>query len=154
MNSLITVTLAIILGFISLSTHAASVPVVNGSMNVAGGANVQTFNAVQPDGWADIDISTSTVIFDVTTSFNGFTWNASSDGGTFVHAIGPISVIPGEGIVQAISGLAIGTTYQVNFEQSISRSTNAPQGTGGHWEVVFGAETKQSTFMVNPALKG
>jgi hypothetical protein len=135
------------------SIQAAFVPLVNGSMNVAGIVDVQTFNAVQPDDWVDIVLfATSTDIFDATTSFNDFTWVSSSDGGTFVHALGPISSIPGEGILQEITGLTIGTTYQVNFEQSISRSNNANQGTGGHWEVVFGAETEQSAFMTSPAL--
>ena len=131
------------------SAHAASV--INGSMNVAGGVNVQTFNSVQPDDWDDYpdNSGTSTDIFDATTSFNDFTWVSSSDGGTFVHAVGPISGLPGEGILQEISGLTIGTTYQVNFEQSISWF-NFPLGEGGHWEVVFGSETMQSAFMANP----
>jgi len=139
--------------FLSLSIGSAhAVTVVNGSMNVAGGANVQNFNGVLPDGWLDIELTSSTDIFDSSTNFNQFTWAPSTDGGTFVHALGPISGLPGEGIKQDISGLTIGATYQVNFEQSIARSNNVPQVNGGFWEVVFGSETMQSTFMDNPAL--
>ena len=129
------------------SAHA--VTVVNGSMNTSDTSiNVNSFNGVQPDGWMDIDPLTSTDIFDATTNFNGFTWAPSSDGGTFVHGVDAISVIPGEGIIQEISGLTIGTTYLVNFEQSISWNTGG-RGEGGFWEVVFGNETKQSSFMTN-----
>jgi hypothetical protein len=135
-------------GFFSGVTHA--VTVLNGSMNVSTAVNVQTFNAIQPDDWQDLFLGSSTDIFDATTNFNQFTWLPSTDGGTFVHALGPISSIPGEGIKQDISGLTIGATYQVNFEQSISWSTNAGQGAGGHWDVVFGNETQQSAFMANP----
>jgi hypothetical protein len=138
--------------FFAGSTQAATITVVNGSMNAAGSPDVQSFNGVLPDDWDDLDLSSSTDIFDATTSFNSFTWLPSSDGGTFVHAIGPPLInFPGEGIIQEIVGLTIGSTYQVNFEQSISRATNGPQATGGHWEVVFGAETNQSAFMDNPA---
>ena len=143
------VVLMLSLSFFVGSAHAASV--INGSMNTTGSPNLQSFNAVQPDDWDDYpDSSSSTDIFDATTSFNDFTWVSSSDGGTFVHAVGPISSIPGEGILQEISGLTIGTTYQVNFEQSISWFNLPGQGEGGHWEVVFGSETMQSAFMANP----
>ncbi len=147
------VLLMLSIGFFAGSPQAATITVVNGSMNAAGSPDVQSFNAFLPDDWDDLDPTSSTDIFDATTSFNSFTWLPSSDGGTFVHAIGPpLSNFPGEGIIQEIVGLTIGTTYEVNFEQSYSRSTNANQGTGGHWEVVFGAETKQSDFMVSPTL--
>lgn len=142
--------LSLSLSIFFFAGSADALPILNGSMNVADPVNVQTFNAVQPDGWSDIELGTSTDIFDVTTSFNGFTWSASSDGGTFVHALGPISTIPGEGILQEVTGLTIGTAYQVNFEQSISWSNNPTQGAGGHWEVVFGGESAQSEFMANP----
>jgi len=136
------------ISFFAGSAHA--VTVLNGSMNVAGAVNVQSFNAIQPDEWQDLSVGSSTDIFDATTNFNQFTWLPSSDGGTFVHGLGPISTIPGEGIKQEISGLTIGTTYQLNFEQSISWSSNPGQGAGGNWEVVFGSETMQSMFMSNP----
>ena len=139
-----------VLGISLSSENVYAVTVLNGSMNVSTAVDVQTFNAIQPDDWDDLFVGSSTDIFDATTSFNQFTWSPSSDGGTFVHGIGPVSSIPGEGIQQEIFGLTIGTTYQVNFEQSISWSNNAGQGDGGNWEVVFGSETKQSTFMSNP----
>ena len=139
-----------ILGISLSSANAHAVTVLNGSMDVAGAVNVRAFNAIQPDDWLDLFSTTSTDIFNDTTSFNGFTWSPSTDGGTFVHGLGPIASIPGEGIKQDISGLTIGAIYQVNFEQSISWSTNAGQGDGGYWDVGFGTETQQSMFMDNP----
>lgn len=130
--------------------YVQAVTVVNGSMNTSGGVDVNTFNATLPDGWLKVDPLSSTDIFDDTTNFNQFTWSPTSNGGTFVHALGPVSSIPGEGIKQDISGLSIGTTYQVNFEQSISWSNNAGQGAGGYWDVGFGSEVRQSEFMANP----
>jgi len=145
-----------VLFFLSFASFAGgtanAATVFNGSMGTAGSVNVQSFNGIQPDDWQDIGLSSSTDLFDATTSFNGFTWAESSDGGTFVHALGPINSIPGEGIIQEITGLTIGVTYAIDFEQSISRSTNPGQSAGGHWEVVFGGETESSDYMVNPAL--
>ncbi len=140
-----------LLSFAVFAGSAQASLAVNGSMNVAVPPDVNSYNGVQPDSWNDIAISSSTDIFDSTTTFNGFNWDSSADGGTFVHGLGPISTIPGEGILQEISGLTIGAVYEVKFEQSISWSTNQSAGElGGNWEVVFGNETQQSAFMSNP----
>lgn len=130
-------------------TPAQAVTVNNGSMDDTGG-NYNSFNALVPAGWTAIAFS-SPDIFDENTNFNGFTWNASSDGGTFVHALGSATPFISEGAYQDISGLEVGETYIVSFEQSISWTTTALQGDGGHFAVTFGGETIQSQTMTRPA---
>lgn len=112
-------------------TPVQAATVNNGSMDDTGG-NYGFFNALVPAGWTGIAFS-SPDIFDENSSFNGFTWNASSDGGTFVHALGSATPFISEGVYQDISELEIGAMYIVSFEQSISFTTTALQGDGGHF---------------------
>jgi hypothetical protein len=64
---------------------AGAVTVVNGSLTDQGG-NYNTFNGMVPSGWQQVPFGT-TDIFDANTNFNGFTWNSSADGGTFIHSL-------------------------------------------------------------------
>ena len=131
--------------------YAYAVSVVNGSMTDVGG-DYNSVNALVPSGWQQIPF-TSPDIFDENTNFSNFAWSASSDGGTFVHALGlqgPFNT--DEGIFQEITGLIIGESYIVSFEQSISFSSTGLQGDGGYFDVTFGNETKQSTNMIRPDL--
>lgn len=133
--------------FFTEPIHAVSV--VNGSMTDEGG-DYNSVNALVPSGWTAIPF-TSPDIFDENTNFSSFAWNASYDGGTFVHALGlqgPFNT--DEGIFQHIAGLTIGESYSVSFEQSISFSTTGLQGVGGYFDVKFGNVTKQSANMIRP----
>jgi hypothetical protein len=137
------------ISFYTGSTHAVSV--VNGSMTDIGG-DYNSFNGLVPSGWAGIPF-TSPDIFDENTNFSNFAWNASSDGGTFVHTLGiQGQFAPVEGVFQDIAGLIVGESYIVSFEQSISFSTTGLQGNGGYYQVTFGDEIKQSANMIRPLL--
>ena len=139
--------LSLCASFYTGSVYAVSV--VNGSMTDVGG-DYNSVNGLVPSGWTGITF-TSPDIFDENTNFSSFAWNASSDGGTFVHTLGLQGAFnTDEGILQDITGLIIGESYIVSFEQSISFSTTGLQGGGGYFDVTFGGETKQSANMIRP----
>lgn len=141
------VVLFVCISFPASYTHAVSV--VNGSMTDVGG-DYNSVNNLVPSGWERI-LFTSPDIFNENTDFSNFAWNASSDGGTFVHILGGQGpFFPNEGIFQEITGLTIGESYIVSFEQSISFSTTGLQGSGGYVKVTFGDEINQSAHMIRP----
>jgi hypothetical protein len=90
-------------------------------------------------------------IFDASTNFGGFAWSASADGGTFVHALSQVG--SDEGVAQTISGLVVGGSYEIAFEQSISNRAgfNAP-GDLGFWSVSLGSQTLSGASMTTPTL--
>lgn len=129
---------------------ANAVTLVNGSMNTSvTPIDLNSFNTEKPDGW-DITLGLgSTDIFDQNTNFSGFAWDASSDGGTFVHGLTFGST--NEGIGQTITGLTIGQKYVISFEQSISFYISSATGKDGLWDVTFGDTTLSSAPMTSPS---
>ncbi len=128
-----------IIGLMLYTNFALAALVTNGSMNHPT-ANTGTFNALAPTGWSQAPSSVD--VFDTNSNFFSFlSWAPSADGGTFLHAIGDSVNGFNEGVSQSISGLLIGQTYELTFEQTTS-STKL-----GHWQVIFGTEIFNATTM-------
>ena len=110
------------------------------------GGNYNVFNNRVPEGWS---VASGTPdIFDENTNFQNFAWDASGDGGTFVHA--NFFNTGQEGLTQTITDLIVGQAYIISFEQSISFRSPAFAGTPGRWDVHFGDSTLSSAAMVTP----
>jgi hypothetical protein len=110
--------------------------------------NTNTFNGGVPPGWTTT--AGTPDVFTGATNFAGFAWQSSSTGGAFLHGIGWDGNNYVESALQVgLTGLVVGQSYEISFEQSISNS-NFSQG-DGYWEVIFGAESHSSASMVMPA---
>ena len=121
----------------------------NGSLEGAPATvNRNVHNSQVPPNWT-ILAGVTPDIFNATTTFGGYAWLASPDGGDFLHGIGQ----PGwnEGFSQTLTGLTVGQQYTVTFSQSISDSTWATTGNSGHWNVTVGGTNFDSASMTTPA---
>lgn len=127
----------------SAPVHAATI--VNGALT--GVADFSIHNSVVPPGWTASQGSPDT--FDTTTTFANYAWVASAGGGTFVHALASTS--GQEAFAQDVTGLVIGQSYTITFEQTMAHP-DYTQADEGFWRVSFGAETYDSAIMTAPAL--
>jgi len=126
---------------VGISTAEAAL-VTNGSMNHPT-ADTEAFNELTPTDWSQA-LETTADVFDINSTIFGFSWVSSTDGGTFLHGIGGAdSGTWNEGATQAITGLVIGQQYELSFEQT-SGKNSLTDGSTGHWEVSFGAETQNA----------
>lgn len=132
-------------GLLALSVSPASATnfIVNGGFDGFLG-NTNHFNSTVPSGWTTLSLSPDT--FSGSTNFDGYQWSTSPSGGHFLHGIGFRS--GGESAYQILSGLAIGTTYEFSFEQSISRSFYG--SSSGRWIISVGGVTQYSSSMTAP----
>jgi hypothetical protein len=127
-------------------------------MDHTGGTNYIYFNGYIAPGWTQDDSGTNTSIYTtspdildpVMTAFS-MAWDPSPDGGMFAHMSGWIDGENQEGIYQTISGLSVGTDYEIIFWQSITDTNFTPSGQPGQFQVRFGATTQYSTPMAAPA---
>ncbi len=99
-------------------------------------------NANVPNSWSSIgtiDVGDGTFAVDCATGI----LSGSSDSGAFARGVS------GQGLSQTVTGLTIGATYFVQFEQS--RILNFGRATG-HWEVtMFASALSSSTITDTPA---
>jgi hypothetical protein len=146
---------------VSLSVAAGSagaVTIANGSMDHTGGTNYLYFNGYIAPGWTQDNSGTNTSvyttspdIFDPTMTAFSMAWIASPDGGKFAHMVAWIDGENQEGIYQTLTGLSVGTDYEISFWQSITDTSFTPSGILGQWQVRFGATTLYSAPMAAPA---
>jgi hypothetical protein len=108
--------------------------------------NHNTHNSAVPPGWTTTGGTPDT--FNGDTNFAQYTWAPSSTGGDFLHGIGLQPSWTESAQQLALDGLVIGETYEISFEQSISRSQWSQ--TGGYWRIMFGDETYDSEMMEIP----
>jgi hypothetical protein len=147
-----------ILALFAFLTMAASVMgqslITNGSLTgPTGPANI-------PSGWTATSGSVDTSFADGSNTLLGLYWDfaPSSDGGSFVHSIAGVVGGYREGFGQTISGLTIGQTYGISFEQSITNYNVAGPfgadyfaGNQAVWEVTFGSASQYSAVMLMPS---
>ncbi|VAW50455.1 hypothetical protein MNBD_GAMMA06-1578 [hydrothermal vent metagenome] len=131
--------LVLTIGLVLYTNFASAALITNGSMNHPT-ADTGTFNALAPTGWSQDPLSVD--VFDANSNFFTFlNWVPSTDGGTFLHAIGDTVNGFNEGASQSISGLSIGQTYELTFEQATSSTKS------GFWQVSFGTEVFNTATM-------
>ena len=146
-----------VMALLQLACGAQAASVSNGSMNDGNvGTDYNSFNTVVPTDWSTLqgtaDPLSTPDLFDADTTFGSFAWDASTDGGTFVHALDQGGDSE-EGVAQDIIGLLIGQQYAISFEQSISnRAGFNAAGDLGVFLVTFGGTTQASDAMATPAL--
>ncbi|KQY85520.1 MULTISPECIES: hypothetical protein [Roseateles] len=111
-----------------LMAHAADSLVINGSMNFSG--------AGPPTGWA--------VLVPGGESWHSFENHPSPEGGAYFGIQDLDAFSPrfnAGGITQLVSGLEVGTSYQLSFF-SMSNHTSLSPGAMQRWAVTFGTQTK------------
>jgi len=108
--------------------------------------NHNTHNSAVPPGWTTTGGTPDT--FNGSTNFARYTWAPSSTGGDFLHGIGLQPSWTESAQQLALDGLVVGDTYEISFEQAISRSDWSE--TGGFWMITFGTETHNSALMAIP----
>lgn len=149
-------TLFAIMSLLQFAGWAQAAIVSNGSMNDGNtGTDYNSFNTVVPTDWSTLSGTpeqlNSPDLFNANTNFGNFAWDASTDGGTFVHGLAEGN--SDEGVAQDITGLIINQAYAISFEQSISnRSGFNSAGDLGSWLVTFGGITQSSGTMATPTL--
>lgn len=149
-------TLFTIMSLLQLACGAQAASVSNGSMNDGNvGTDYNSFNTVVPTDWSTLSGTPDQLgtpdLFDANTNFGSFAWEASTDGGTFVHGLAQAG--SEEGVAQDITGLTIDQAYAISFEQSISyRSGFNAAGDLGAWLVTFGGTTQSSDAMATPTV--
>ena len=126
-------------------TSADAITFANGDFEGFTG-DTNRHNGTVPPGWTTTDGTPDT--FNASTDFSGYTWAPSNSGGQFLHGIGDQPDWTESAIQEAVGGLVIGNTYEISFEQSISRSEWSE--TGGYWSVKFGEEQHDSAHMEIP----
>jgi len=126
-----------------LAGAASSQVLVNGDMD--GTAAFVSFNAVVPAGWSPNSPNTPD-LWDETSDFGGMIWEPSLGGGPFVHCAGYIN---NEAVFQTVTGLTVGATYDISFEQAATRFS-AYDDVAGFWRVTFGASFLDSDPMPIP----
>jgi len=124
---------------------ASAQSIVNGDLT--GVADFTTFNAVVPPGWTGVWGGTD--LWNQTSTAFSTVWLPSNGGGTFVHGAG--NDVGVEWISQQVTGLTIGASYEISFEQTVSNGAGV-QDTHGFWRVDFGADTFFSSQMPKPPL--
>lgn len=111
-----------------LMAHAADSLVINGSMNFSGTG--------PPTGWA--------VLVPNGESWQSFESHPSPEGGAYFGIQDLDSFAPrfnAGGITQLISGLEVGTSYQLSFF-SMSNHTSLSPSAMQRWAVTFGTQTQ------------
>lgn len=120
----------------------------NGGLEgAAAGVNRNSHNGVLPPDWTPIGTADT---FDAATSFSGYNWAPSPDGGDFLHALDNGAGYR-EGFSQTLTGLVPGQSYTVSFFQSIASNTFGPSG-DGFWRAAVAGETFDSAAMATPPL--
>ena len=130
--------------------HAGAQTITNGSLT----GPLPTGISQIPSGWIPVNSTVDLAYSDPSFTMLDLFWDIpeSSDGGTFLHAI------TNESFGQLVTGLSIGTTYRISFEQNITSSAvyhpgyaDAFVGNEGFWISTFGNETKFSDSMFMPS---
>ncbi len=139
----------------AITAPALGVPVItNGSMN-----GTQAISAT-PASWIAAQGTPDTADAAGPFNYGVNPWVLSPDGGTFVRAgasvPGPGAGTP-EAIGQTITGLDIGTSYQIDFYQSnlafYDFTTGAISGDDGQWLFLLdGVQFAASSIMTRPVL--
>lgn len=77
-------------------------------------------------------------------------WSATASplGGNFIASDGGFQTGT---ITQTLSGLTIGTVYQIGFWQAAGQQSGFTGITTEYWQVGFGGQTRNSTVMTNPS---
>lgn len=139
---------------LSLCAHAAQATdlVTNGSFELySGSAPKGTFSAVAPTGWS-VGNTTALVFVDAPGTagngtylsvYSGFP-STSPDGGNFIEADGDPSY--STSISQTVSGLVVGQSYTLTFDQAAGQQAGFTGPTTEQWAVTFGADTQDSTL--------
>jgi len=150
--------MALVTSILVAAGAADAVSIVNGSMNHTGGTNYLYFNGYIAPGWTQDNSGTNTSVYitspdilDPTMTAFSMAWVASPDGGMFAHMAAWLDGENQEGIFQTLSGLSIGTDYEISFWQSITDTNFTPSGILGQWQVRFGATALYSSPMAAPA---
>jgi hypothetical protein len=81
-------------------------------------------------------------------AFNGFTGSSTND--NFVALATEFS-LAGDGMTQYLSGLSVGTQYQVSFEWAAGQSTNHTGNTTLQLEVLFGSDQRLTPLINLPS---
>lgn len=136
---------ATVAAILLMSSQAYSLTFSNGGFEGYLG-NTNFHNSDVPPGWTTTSGTPDT--FDGNTNFASYTWAPSSTGGQFLHGIGMQPSWTESALQIGLDGLEIGKTYEISFEQSISRSIWSE--TGGFWRIVFGVESHDSDLMSIP----
>ncbi len=131
----------------ALSGTAFAQSITNGSMNAPAGIDTSITNSIPPIDWMVESPSPDTID---TSADSGLSFASSSNGGTFAGSAASPGNSYFEGISQDISGLTIGQSYDITFEQSITRLSKT-QPAPGYWAVTFGSQTLNSNTMAVPA---
>jgi len=139
-------TLRAAIGLVVLASSPAAQTVVNGQMD--GSADFSSWNEVVPAGWSPNALG-STDLWNETTAFGSIVWVSSAGGGPFVHGIASPS--NNEGIEQTVTGLTVGESYTVRFEQAATNSSWTTDDSG-FWRVTFGGEALDSDPIATPIL--
>jgi hypothetical protein len=137
--------LTIAAALLALASGSPAQTIINGDLT--GVADFTSFNNVAPPGWTNAWGGTD--LWNQTSTAFNTTWLASNGGGTFVHGVG--TFLGAEWISQQVTGLTVGATYQISFEQTVSNGASM-QDTHGFWRVDFGPDTFFSSHMPKPPL--
>lgn len=140
--------LAVLFAVVLGAPPMAAQTLPNGSMT---GTPPGTYpwNTWAPPGWDNND--TTTDIFDASVDTYGYAWVPSSDGGTFVHALGLAEEsLAAEEIWSTITDLVPGNTYSVRFEQTISYGITGWTDVGGFWSVSVAGVVYDGPIMPTP----
>ncbi len=92
--------------------------------NIPGGTNTLIFNAITANGWI-ASISTPDVV-DPAITVGGMSYVTSPTGGNFMHLAAAVTTgsVTGEEIAYNVTGLIIGNTYTVSWDQIISNGNS------------------------------
>ncbi|MEJ5149541.1 Ig-like domain-containing protein [Comamonas sp. MYb396] len=122
-----------------------------GAQAVDGSFNNSLVGPSQP-GWYSPH---NAFISDASDTQSGVVYNPSPDGGNFLRLQGNgYDPLGSSGVIQqTLSGLVAGTTYELQFYQTISAHNLAGIGTvPGHIQVTFGSEVYSSPVLTAPAV--
>ncbi|WP_165784497.1 DUF7507 domain-containing protein [Zhengella mangrovi] len=138
--------LAILLG-LPAQAGAAELLVNGGFEGTPATVDRNVHNATAPLNWSFANGTTD--IFSAATTFGSYTWQSPPDAGDFVHGLA--SPTYNESILQSVTGLTPGKTYELTFSQATSFSDWSAVGNQGHWVVSLGTQSQAASALTVPA---